>query len=104
MALDYYIYTTDKNRQYRVLLDTEVGGASRFGFTKANNDSLDLLPRRMKMRAIRIATEIGGLTSKKLYRSVPIGVPTASIISDYGLQFSHNGVLWKVSKFTPEKR
>ena len=104
MALGYYIYTTDKGRKYRVQLDTEVGDSVRYGFTKAKDDSLDFLPRRMKMRAIRIMTNATVTTSKRLYRSVPIGVPTASIISDYGLQFFHKGVLWRVSKFTPEKR
>ncbi len=111
MTRKAFIYTTDKNREYLVYLDSSIGSISALGFSAASEQNikdLDLLPRKMKMRNFGCAKKDGGVYGAGSELIAPsrvfaVGSKEASVLANHA-GFSYKGSVYVPRRYHPEKR
>lgn len=102
-SLKWFVYTSDDEQQYAVLLDEDVGNFIETGFTEYLGDTpLDTLPSGMKMRYVNAVQRTGAAAGFR-YRKVYCGTVQSDLFSGDISNFILNNLGYTVTSTRGER-
>lgn len=102
-SLAWFVYTSDDDTEYAVLLDEDTGNFEETGFTPYTGETLlDLLPKGFRMRYVNAVQRTGAAAGFRS-RQVACGTAEAGLFSGETSSFILNNLGYSVTSTRGER-